>query len=62
MADLRRRTGPVLAVPEGGDGGGVRASLVVDPNGERASDAAPMLCLSAGGGCNFVWRSSNDNT
>lgn len=45
MADLRRRLGPVLAVPEGGDGVGVRASLVVDSNGERASDAAPMLAL-----------------
>lgn len=43
MADLRRRIGPVLTVPEGGDGVGVRASLVVDSNGERASDAAPML-------------------
>ena len=43
MADLRRRIGPVLAVPEGGDGVGVRASLVVDSNGARASDAAPML-------------------
>lgn len=43
MADLRRRLGPVLAVPEGGDGVGVLASLVVDSNGERASDAAPML-------------------
>ena len=43
MADLRRRVGPVLAVPEGGDGVGVRASLVVTSNGERASDAAPIL-------------------
>lgn len=43
MADLWRRAGPVLAVPEGGDGVGVRASLVVDSNGERAFDATPML-------------------
>ena len=43
MADFRRRIGPVLAVPEGGDGVGVRAPLVVDSNGERASDATPML-------------------
>ncbi len=42
MADLRRRIGPVLAVPEGGDGVGVRASLVVDSNGEREFDGAPM--------------------
>ena len=43
MADLRRRTGPVLAVLEGGDGVGVRASLVVDSSGERLSEAAAML-------------------
>lgn len=43
MADLWRRAGPILAVPEGGDGVGVRASLVVDSNGERAFDATPML-------------------
>ena len=42
MADLRRRIGPVFAMLDGGDGVGVRAPLVVDSNGGRASDAAML--------------------
>ncbi len=43
MADFRRSIGPVLAVPEDGDGVGDLAPFVVDSNGARTPDAAPML-------------------